>query len=401
MTTARLLVLAPTRRATTETFVRANLAGLAFDTVAVFGDERPLGSPSRCAYGLAVLVSKILTRLGLLRAATVLPSLVAWLLIRRVRPDVVLVEFGFHAVRMMEAAAWSDVPLVVHFRGSDASADRRIGVLRQRYRRLMDLAAGVIVKSEPMRRTLLSLGASPDRLIVSPSGADERLFHGSEPALAPPQFVAVGRFVAKKGPLLTIRAFARMRALLPETVACRCSLVMVGDGPLLSEARRLLRELGLERMVSLAGPEPQERVATLLRGARAFVQHSMVAPDGDSEGCPVAVLEAQLSGLPVVATRHGGIPEVVQDGVAGLLVPEGDVEGMASAMARLAADPSLAGRMGAAGRQRAASCFTVRHHWTQVEELLRQVSRRGNQIASPFGRIDTTICRATAGGDHD
>jgi glycosyltransferase involved in cell wall biosynthesis len=366
-------VLAPTRRATTETFVRANLEGLPFETVAFFGDERPLTSPLRCAYGSAVLVSKALTWLGLLRAATVLPSLVALILIRRVRPDVVLVEFGFHAVRVMEAAAWSRVPLVVHFRGSDASADRRIGRLRDRYRRLMRLVAGVIVKSEPMRRTLLALGAPPQHLIVSPSGADERFFHGADPAAAPPLFVAVGRFVAKKGPLHTIRAFARMRSILPEPLACRCRLVMVGDGPLLPDARRLVVELGLAGVVALTGPASQHEVARILRGARAFVQHSMVASDGDSEGSPVAVLEAQLSGLPVVATHHGGIPEVVVDEDTGLLVREGEVEAMAAAMARLAADRDLAARLGTAGKKRTASHFTVRHHLEQVNALLRSV----------------------------
>lgn len=374
MTRGRLLVLAPTRRATTETFIRSNLEGLPFDTVAFFGDERPLAAPLRCAYGVAVLASKGLTRLGLLRAATVPPSLVAWLLIRRFRPDVVLVEFGFHAVRVMEAAAWTGVPMVVHFRGSDASADRRIGRLGDRYRRLMRLSAGVIVKSEPMRRTLLALGAPPQHLIVSPSGADARLFHGAAPALAPPRFLAVGRFVPKKGPLQTIRSFHRMLGILPRPLARRCTLVMVGEGPLLGKARQLVRDLGLHDAVTLVGPASQERVATLLRSGRAFVQHSVVAPDGDSEGSPVAVMEAQLSGLPVVATRHGGIPEVVEDGVGGFLVGEGDEAEMAAAMARLAEDPALAGRMGAAGRARVAAGFTVGHHWEQVASLLRSVT---------------------------
>ena len=78
-----------------------------------------------------------------------------------------------------------------------------------------------------------------------------------------------------------------------------------------------------------------------MRQVRGFVQHSIVAPDGDSEGNPVAVMEAQLSGLPVVATRRG-IPEVVRDGETGLLVSEGDVDGMAVAMRRLVLEPALA-----------------------------------------------------------
>lgn len=372
--TLTLLVFAPTRRAATETFVRANLEGLPFHIIAYFGDERPFGAPDRLAYGMAILCSKLLTKLGFLRLASLPGSLVAWWLIRLHRPDVLLAEFGFHAVRVMEAAAWGDVPLLVHFRGSDASARGRLGLLVGRYRRLMALVAGVIVKSEPMRRTMLELGAPARRLLVSPSGADSRLFHGADPAAAPPCFLAVGRFVAKKGPLETLRAFSRMRELLPSIERVGARLVMVGDGPLLEPARHLVRQLGLEPVVQLPGLCDRSQVVTMMRSARAFVQHSRVAPDGDSEGSPVAVMEAQLCGLPVVATCHAGIPEVVQDGVSGFLVAEGDGEAMAQAMAKLAMDPQLAARQGRAGQARVASRFTVEHHLRAVSALIEAVA---------------------------
>ena len=96
-------------------------------------------------------------------------------------------------------------------------------------------------------------------------------------------------------------------------------------------------------------------------------------PDGDSEGNPVAVMEAQLSGLPVVATRHAGIPEVVLEGQTGLLVKEGDEAGMAQAMARLLMDPDLAARLGDCGRRRIQERFTIEHHLRQGEQLLCQV----------------------------
>jgi glycosyltransferase involved in cell wall biosynthesis len=110
-----------------------------------------------------------------------------------------------------------------------------------------------------------------------------------------------------------------------------------------------------------------------MRRCRAFLQHSLVAPDGDSEGSPVSVMEAQLSGLPVIATRHAGIPEVVQEGETGLLVDEGDVQAMAAAIARLATDPELAGRMGRSAARRASASFTVAHHLEAVADLVRRV----------------------------
>ena len=110
-----------------------------------------------------------------------------------------------------------------------------------------------------------------------------------------------------------------------------------------------------------------------MRQVRGFVQHSKVAPDGDSEGSPVAVMEAQLSGLPVVATRHAGIPEVVLENQTGLLVDEGDESAMAQAMSLLLLDPDLASRLGDGGRRRIKERFTIEHHLRQVEQLLRQV----------------------------
>ena len=108
-----LLVFAPSRRAVSETFVRANLAGLPFRIRAWFGDERPLWQPLRFVYGWSILLSKVLTHLGWLRLAGLPAAWVAWLLIRLDPPDVVLAEFGFEAVRVMEACSWAGVPLVV------------------------------------------------------------------------------------------------------------------------------------------------------------------------------------------------------------------------------------------------------------------------------------------------
>ena len=368
----RVLVFAPTARAASETFIRANLNGLSLDLTAYFGDDFPLYAPWRLAYGSAILLSKLFTRLHWLRLAGLPAACVAFALIRRHQPEVVMVEFGFEAVRVMEACAWSGIPLVVHFRGSDASAQHRLGLLKKRYRRLLSLASGVIVKSRPMADTLLALGAPADRLLISPSGANASLFQGSAPATAPPVLLAVGRFVAKKGPLETLRAFGLL-CRDPVLAASKPQLWMVGDGPLLASARSLVIELGLQERVRFLGVCSQVRVSELMRQVRGFVQHSMVAPDGDSEGSPVAVMEAQLSGLPVVATRHAGIPEVVLENQTGLLVDEGDESAMAQAMSLLLLDPDLASRLGDGGRRRIKERFTIEHHLRQVEQLLRQV----------------------------
>ena len=368
--TARVLVLAPTRRARTETFVRANLARLPFAVEACFGDEIPWREPLKGLYGLAVLISKVCTRLGWFRLATLPASVVAVLLVRRHRPDVVMVEFGFHAVRVMELAR-TGVPLAVHFRGADASAERYVRRLEQRYRRLFQLTSAVIVKNQTMRSRLIALGAQPAQVMISPSGADEQRFQGATPASMPPRFLAVGRFVSKKGPLDTLEAFALLRGLTDQADAC--SLVMVGDGPLFPLVQERARQLGLEQFVQFPGVLSPDAVAQEMRRARVFVQHSRTAEDGDEEGCPVSVMEAQLCGLPVVATRHGGIPDVVVDQQTGRLVEEGDRRAMAEAMALLVDQPDLAAAWGAAGQLRAQARFTVAHHVDQITMLLNDL----------------------------
>jgi glycosyltransferase involved in cell wall biosynthesis len=371
----KVLLLAPTRRAASETFIRANLNRLPFTITAYFGDERPLQNPTRLVYGLTILLSKLLTRIGFLEVASFPASLMTLFLIRRHRPELVMVEFGFEAVRVMEAIAWSGVPLVVHFRGSDASAKSRLVRLRQRYQRLMGLCSGVIVKSEPMRHTLLELGAPASRLLVSPSGGDPIRFQGADPVAAGPLLVAVGRLVPKKGPLLTLRAFDLMHRRWKESGARgqEPNLVVVGDGPLRRELELLIEAQGLRDCVRLTGAMDHDHVAALLRQARVFVQHSLVAPDGDSEGCPVAVIEAQLSGLPVVATWHGGIPAVVEDGESGFLVSEGDVDAMAAAMLRLVLNPRLAATFGQRGQERSRHEFTIDHHLMDLTQLVNSI----------------------------
>ena len=368
---SKVLLLAPTRRSPTETFVRANLARLPLRQVAYFGDERSL-------YGLAIVLSKICTRLGWQRLATLPGSLAAWVLIRWNRPDVVMVEFGFHAVRVMDAALWTGVPLVVHFRGSDASADRRLRLLAQRYRRLMKISAALIVKSRPMQQVLESLGASAEQITISPSGADPTLFNGADPAAAPPRVLFVGRLVEKKGPLDALEAFAAVYARWSQSastlgLAQLMQLVVIGDGPLRFEMEQRVETLGLQDWVVFEGLREPAEVADLMRRCRCLLLPSKTAHDGDSEGCPVVVQEAQMAGLPVISTIHAGIPEVVINGTTGFLCHEGDVQAMTSAIESLLRNPEQAGEMGLAAQRYARNHFTLNHHIDAVTSVLSSV----------------------------
>ncbi|MEI7769492.1 MAG: glycosyltransferase, partial [Chloroflexales bacterium] len=292
--------------------------------------------------------------------------------LRAARCDLVLAEYGPTGVEVARACAWAGLPLVVHFHGVDAYAQGLLGTYGPRYPALFARAAAVIAVSRAMEAHLLGLGAPRDRVHYLPCGADMGLFQPSDPAAAPPHFLAVGRFIDKKAPQLTLLAFQQVHAALPEA-----RLTMVGDGVLRESCRRMATAMGLAEAVCFPGPQPHAEVAALMARSRAFVQHSLVAESGDSEGTPVAVIEAGAAGLPVVSTRHAGIVDVVVEGRTGLLVDEGDMRGMARAMLALAREPALAGRMGAAAAEHARAHFDQRVQLDRLWAILDVARRAG------------------------
>ena len=287
-----------------------------------------------------------------------------WLQKRKIQ--VVLGEYGPSGVAMADICADLGIPLVVHFHGYDAYREDILGEQGRDYPRMFTIASALVVVSEDMRRQLLSLGAPPEKVHLIPYGVDPELFRITDSGGNPPSLVAVGRFTAKKAPDLTIRAFAEVAERFPEA-----RLTLAGEGDLLEACVSLAEELGLGSRVRFAGGLSQSEVAELLGGARAFVQHSLRPADGDSEGLPLAVLEAMASGLPVVATRHAGIPDAVRHGAEGLLCEEGDVFAMAEHMAQVLEDSAYAARLGRAGAARIREHFTREIYLGKLYRLLK------------------------------
>jgi colanic acid/amylovoran biosynthesis glycosyltransferase len=245
---------------------------------------------------------------------------------------------------------------------------RRVGEpLRGEYQRLFEEARWLVAVAPTIRDALIRLGAPAEKIIVQPSGAECERFSGARPANADAHFVSVGRFVPKKAPQRVVEAFA-----LARQQRTSISLTMIGEGPLLAETRKFAGTLGVASAIRFLGGQPHECVADEMRQARAFLQHSVVAPDGDSEGTPVSVMEAGASGLPVIATRHAGIPNVVLHGQTDLLVDEHDVSSMADAIVRLTDDPELAGLLGRSARERVTREFSVETTAKTVFELIQR-----------------------------
>ena len=239
------------------------------------------------------------------------------------------------------------IPYSFTAHGSDLHRDRHM--LRQKVAE----ARFVVPISEFNRRVILDEcgDAAAAKLAVIHCGIDPEVFRpvperASEQG-APLRLVCVGTLHEVKGQAVLIEA---CRLLALRGIAFRCDLV--GDGPDRDDLLRQARAAGLEQRVRFLGALTREEVAARLRDSDVAVVPSVPTRDGRREGLPVALMEAAATGRPVVASRLSGIPEAIEHGAQGLLVPPGDAPGLADAIATLAADPQLRERLGAAARER-------------------------------------------------
>ncbi len=210
------------------------------------------------------------------------------------------------------------------------------------------------------RDRLAALAPSPKRVALNYHGLDFARFpapegprpphDGGAPARAV-TLLSVGRAVEKKGYGDLLQALAR----LPKDLHWR--LVHVGGGKLGRALRAQAARLGLSARIDWRGALPQEQVLALYRSADLFVLASRIARDGDRDGLPNVLMEAQSQDLACLSTRVSAIPELIEDGVTGVLTPPGDVAALSEALARLIRDPGSRARLGAAGARRTREGF--------------------------------------------
>ena len=284
--------------------------------------------------------------------------------------DVVLCQFGTQGANIADACHKATVPLVVHFHGYDAFVYKTITEFAAAYRTMFEKAARIIVVSEAMQKQLIKLGAPVEKLILRPCGVDTTMFTNAKPSASEKILLFVGRFTAKKDPVSLLKAFHYARQTVPDA-----RLVMIGKGELHQLVLKTVEALQLQHSVEISGWQKPEEIARRMQQARAYVQHSVFAPNGDSEGSPVAIMEAAGSGLPVISTRHAGIRESVIEGVTGYLVDEGDWQGMGKYMIKLLNEPETAAKMGAAGRQHIVKHYDIRQQMEKIQKVLEEVKK--------------------------
>lgn len=295
--------------------------------------------------------------------------------LRRFRPTVLHAHFGLSGPSGLTLADALDTPLIVTYHGQDATITddeaRRSWRGREYLRgraRVMERAAIVIAVSDFIRSRLVAKGYPANKIVTHYNGIDLEFFRrGSQ--VREPVVLFVGRFVEKKGCEYLIRALVELQR---SGIAARG--VLVGDGPLRPALERLAAETGAR--VEFAGFLPLPEVKDWLARASVVAVPSVTASNGDSEGLPTVILEAQAMGTPVVATRHAGNAEGVIEGRTALVVGERDVRALSDAIRFFIDDAKLVERFGAAGRAFVEARFGIATQARGLEDLYDQARAR-------------------------
>jgi colanic acid/amylovoran biosynthesis glycosyltransferase len=272
--------------------------------------------------------------------------------------DIVHCHFGWFGAQMAHLRTRFELPgrLVTSFHGADVSA-YVCSEGTEVYEELFATGDLFLPVSHRWARRLIELGAPPERVRVHHMGVDTARFASRDGGFAAAEvlrLLSVGRLVEKKGFTDAVRAASQLRDRgVPLTYT------IVGEGPEREFIEGEVRRHQLEDVVRLRGALSRSAVREELYAHDVLLAPSTTARDGDEEGIPVILMEAMATAMPVVTTRHSGIPELVEHEVGGLLAEERDVDGLAEALQRIHDDRELGERLGRNGRRRVQEDFDV------------------------------------------
>jgi len=292
-----------------------------------------------------------------------------WKLLRRYKPRALLIHYGWTAAAVVNVLRQSRIPYVMDLHGTDVNSAYRspdsvyAGLLRTAF----ENAERCLFVSDFLRARGVRLGCPPNRC---------ETFYRGVPVPPDPfpivddhnmRFIAVGRLTPVKGHHVLLEAFAQVRQQCPFA-----TLTILGDGPARQDLQRLASDLRLDAHVRFLGFVPNDQVYEELRQACCLVQASRRLPDQE-EGLPIAIQEAMAGGLPVIATRTGGIPECVSHGETGLLVEPDNPKELAEAMRAVLGSRELRASLGQKARQRILTSFNLDRQNERLADLMRGI----------------------------
>ncbi len=279
------------------------------------------------------------------------------------QPDLLHIYFGHTGVHLLPFIEKSKLPCLVSFHGADVMPREDRPNYLTNLKKLLHVIPLVLARSESLADRLRAMGCPAEKIRINRTGIplDQlKAVDRSTRENVPLRFIQACRLIEKKGLRTTIEAFSSVRRQLPGS-----TLVIAGEGPMKAELASLVAKLGLAPYVRFLGFLDQTSLREWYSNSDVFVHPSEITARSDQEGVPNSLLEAMATGLPVLATLHGGIPEAVENGKTGLLVPEKDVSALAAAMLDLGQDFSRRLSMGQ------AAAASVRENFEQSAQIIK------------------------------
>ena len=287
------------------------------------------------------------------------------------RPALIHAHFGVNGVYALPLARRLGIPLITTFHGFDATlaTPAFLGSPEwAQYRflrgRLARDGALFLCASAFIRDRVVAMGFPAERTRVHYIGVDCEAIRPRDAREESATILHVARLVEVKGTEYLIRAFAGVAAR-----HAAAQLIIIGEGPLGRRLRALADSLGLRERIAFLGARPHAQVLERLRQAAMLVLPSVPTGSGRVEGLGMAALEAAASGVPVIGSAQGGIPEAVVDGRTGYLVPPRDADALGRRISELLDDPAARQRLGAEGRAHVERHFDIRRQTQALEHL--------------------------------
>ena len=296
-------------------------------------------------------------------------QVLASLLARRCA-DLMHIYFGHTGVHLLPFIKEWDKPCVVSFHGADVALKEDIANYPAKLCQLFEAVSLVLARSQSLADRLIQMGCPSEKLRINRTGVplDEFPFVARQPpADGCWQVMQACRLIPKKGVATSLRAFAVFKKDHP-----RAKFFIAGKGPLQPELEMLAAGLGIFKDVHFIGFLSQRHLMELYAKSHVFLHPSETPPDENQEGVPNSILEAMATGLPVAATQHGGIPEAVEDGRTGWIVPEEDHAALAKAMQEITRSPGILMEMGLCARQLVIDRFEQRAQIDRLESFYEE-----------------------------
>ena len=280
--------------------------------------------------------------------------------------DIIHAHFGTNGNHSIQLKQVLKRPLITSFYGFDAAiADSTT------YLELFNTADKITVLSNDMKNDMLALGCPEENIIIHHLGVDLDKFSYTQRYVNPNEkaiFLCVGRFVEKKGITYAIKAFSRLLIEYKNV-----ELRIIGDGGMKKEIEDLIFRLKLQKNVILLGSYTHTGIIDEMHRSHIFLLPSITAENGDKEGTPTVLMEAQATGMPVLSTYHAGIPEVVINGKTGYLVEEKNIDSLYEKMKYIVEQPKIWNKLGKNGRNHIKENYNISNQVEKLEYIYKDV----------------------------